>query len=86
MKQQSYKYLIERLNRVRWVELERPEDPVDIAGMRRRLAAYDKRVSAGITVRVQRRQKAVNEVKEAIHAGNYDAALKALKVFEGKVF
>lgn len=86
MKQQSYKYLIERLNGLRWVALEEPEEPTYIANMRRQLAAYDKRVKVGVGVRIQRRQKAINEVKEVIHAGNYEDALKAVKAFEAKVF
>ena len=86
MNAHAHKFLIERLNDLKWSKISLPKDPPEIRALRRKLYQHDHKVRAVMKARERRFLAGYATVGEMVFAGDYEKALAALKRFEQQTF
>lgn len=84
MQQQAYKFLLHRVNGHR--PQRKTVEPEKIKAARQVVKDYEHADYLKENAFRESVERARNEAKEVVHAGDYDAALKAIKTFEAMTF
>lgn len=86
MTPQAFKFLEQRVRDIRWNDLPKRKEPAHIRTLRAKLRIYEMKVAKGDASRRLARDRALNAAKEVLFAGDYEAALAAIKKVESMSF
>lgn len=86
MTNQAFKFLENRLRNMRWQELPKRKEPAYIRVLRTKLKIYETAVAKDAASRNAARDRALTAAKEVLFAGDYEAALAAIKNVESMRF
>lgn len=86
MNNQAFKFLETRLRNMRWHELSKGKEPAYIRALRIKLKSYETAVAKDAASRNAARDRALTAAKEVLFAGDYEAALAAIKKVESMSF